>query len=134
MERKRTPASLVPWAVVLPVDGPRSPGVPRRPGDTRKNHRPGHRRHEGSDPRATVTVTDPARNTTVTSTTNEQGLFQVNYLLPGTYTVTVELTGFKKYVQDNVVLQMTETRDLPVVLEVGALEESVSVIAEVADW
>jgi hypothetical protein len=77
---------------------------------------------KASVPGASVTVTDPARNTTVTVTTNEQGLFQANFLLPGTYKVTVELAGFKTYVQENIVLQMTETRDLPIVLEVGALQ------------
>ena len=85
---------------------------------------------KGAIPGATVTVTDPARNTTVVSTTSDTGLFQVNYVLPGTYTVTVELAGFKKWVQQNVVLQIAQTIDLPVVLEVGAMEESVSVVAE----
>ena len=33
-------------------------------------------------PGATVTVRDVARNTVATATSNEQGLFQVNYLLP----------------------------------------------------
>ncbi len=81
-------------------------------------------------PGATVTVTDAARGTTSTAVTNERGLFQVTYLLPGTYTVTVELQGFKKYVQDNVALQMAETRDLVIALAVGAMEESVNVTAE----
>ncbi len=61
---------------------------------------------------------------------NEQGLFQINYLLPGTYKVEVELQGFKKYVQENVIVQIGETRKLAVVLEVGGVQESVSVVAE----
>jgi hypothetical protein len=81
-------------------------------------------------PGASVSVTDAARGTTLTSTTNGEGLFQVNYLLPGTYQVTVEVTGFKKYVQDKLQLQISETRDLPIVLEVGGLEEMVSVTFE----
>ena len=81
-------------------------------------------------PGATVTVTDMARGTTATAVTNEQGLYLVNYLLPGTYKVEIELQGFKKHVQQNVQLQISETRDLNVVLEVGAMEESVSVVAE----
>ena len=81
---------------------------------------------------ASVTVTDVARGTTVSSTTNTEGLFQVNYLLPGTYQVTVEITGFKKHIQDKVQLQMNETRDLAIVLEVGGMEETVSVTAEAA--
>ncbi len=81
---------------------------------------------------ATVTVTDVARGTTVSSTTSSEGLFQVNYLLPGTYKVSVEVTGFKKHIQDKVLLQISETRDLPIVLEVGGVEEAVSVTAEAA--
>ena len=81
---------------------------------------------------AAVTVTDAARGTTVSVTTSSEGLFQVNYLLPGTYQVTVEASGFKKHVQDKVLLQISETRDLAIVLEVGGLEEAVNVTAEVA--
>jgi hypothetical protein len=81
---------------------------------------------------ATVTVTDVARGTAVSSMTSSEGLFQVNYLLPGTYQVSVELTGFKKHIQDKVLLQISETRDLPIVLEVGGVEEAVSVTAEAA--
>jgi hypothetical protein len=81
-------------------------------------------------PGATVTVTDPARGTPSAVTTNEQGLFVVNYLLPGTYRVEVELQGFRKHVQNNVILPLSETVDLSVVLEVGAVEESVTVVSE----
>jgi len=79
---------------------------------------------------AAVVVTDMARGTTATSSSNSEGLFQVSYLLPGTYQVLVEATGFKRFIQDKVQLQMTETRDIPVVLEVGGLEEAVTVSAD----
>jgi hypothetical protein len=79
---------------------------------------------------AAVVVTDAARGTTATSSTNSEGLFQVSYLLPGTYQVLVEATGFKRFIQEKVELQMTETRDLAVVLEVGGLEEAVTVSAD----
>ena len=79
---------------------------------------------------ASVTVTDVSRGTTASSTTNSEGLFQVTYLLPGTYQVSVEVTGFKKHIQDKLVLQISETRDLSIVLEVGGVEEAVSVTAE----
>ncbi len=81
-------------------------------------------------PGATITVTDATRGSVVTTTTNEQGLFQVNYLLPGTYSVKVELDGFKKQIQEGVLLQITETRNLAFVLEVGAIQEAVSVTAQ----
>jgi hypothetical protein len=79
---------------------------------------------------ATVTVTDAARGTTASAVTNSEGLFLFSYLLPGNYQVTVELTGFKKHIQEKVLLQMNETRDLPVTLEVGVIEDAISVIAD----
>src|SRR4030042_4996150 len=81
-------------------------------------------------PGAAVAITDATRGTTVSATTNSEGLFQVPYLLPGTYQVTVELAGFRKHVQDNVLLQMNETRALAIVLDVGGQEEAVTVTAE----
>ena len=84
-------------------------------------------------PGASVKVTDLARGTTVSLTTNDEGLFQANYLLSGTYQVIVEMAGFKKYVQDKVVLQINENRNLDITLEVGGTQETVTVTAEAAD-
>ena len=81
-------------------------------------------------PGASVKVTDIARGTTVTLSTNDQGVFQAPLLLSGTYQVVVETTGFKKYVQAGVVLQINETRDLNIVLEVGGNQETVTVTAD----
>jgi hypothetical protein len=130
MERKRTPVGFVHWAavvllmaLVLPasLSAQETRGrITGRVVDTSNATVPG----------ATVTVTDLARGTKATATTNEQGLFQVNYLLPGTYRVEVELAGFKKWIQENVQIQMLQTLDLAVVLEVGTVQESVSVTAE----
>ena len=131
MERKRTPASHVTLRGGSRVDGSLPRGVPATP-----RRRAGGSPAASSDttkapiPGASVTVTDATRGTTASATTNSDGLFQVTYLLPGTYQVTVEVTGFKKHVQDNVLLQMNETRDLAIVLEVGGIEEAVSVTAE----
>ena len=47
-------------------------------------------------PGASVTVTDQARGTAASATTNAEGLFQANYLLPGTYEVTVELARLQE--------------------------------------
>jgi len=79
---------------------------------------------------ASVKITNLARGTTVTLTTNDQGIFQAPYLLSGTYQVVVENAGFKKYVQTDVTLQIDETRDLSITLEVGGTQETVTVTAE----
>src|SRR5262245_52973664 len=81
-------------------------------------------------PGASVKITNLARGTTVTLTTNDQGIFQAPYLLSGNYQVVVENAGFKKYVQTDVVLQIDETRDLTITLEVGGTQETVTVTAE----
>ena len=130
MNRKRAPASYVYWAavclliaLVLPTSLYAQETRGRITG--RVTDATG-----GTIPGATVTVTDTARGTTASTTTNEQGLFQINYLLPGTYSITVELQGFKKYVNDQVPLQMTQTLNLPIALEVGGVQESVVVTGE----
>src|SRR5262249_10353117 len=78
-------------------------------------------------PGATVKVTDLARAATSTFTTNEDGLFDAPYLLPGIYQVAVELAGFKKTVQDNIEVALNETRTVNIKLDIGAVTETVSV-------
>src|SRR5262245_43131822 len=81
-------------------------------------------------PGAQVKIIDVARGTTVTVTTNDAGLYQAPYLLPGTYQIVVEVNGFKKYVRGGVVLRIGDTLDIPVQLEVGQTSETVTVTAE----
>jgi hypothetical protein len=81
-------------------------------------------------PGAVVTVTDLARGTSITLTTNSEGFYQATYLLPGTYRITVESSGFKKYMQSNVVLQIGQTIEQDVALEVGGTQEVVNVTTD----
>src|ERR1044072_4726409 len=81
---------------------------------------------------ATVKVENVAMGTSVSVTTNDSGLFAAPYLVPGTYQVTVEFRGFKRYVRANVDLRIGETLDLPIALETGGTEESITVTAESA--
>lgn len=62
----------------------------------------------------------------VTVTTAE-GTYNVPYLAPGSYRMTVESTGFKKYVRDGIQLRTGETPRIDIALEVGAVTESVQV-------
>src|SRR6476659_5550602 len=47
-------------------------------------------------PGAKVTITNVGRNTTVATDTNDSGAYITPLLEPGTYTVTVERSGFKR--------------------------------------
>jgi hypothetical protein len=84
----------------------------------------------GRLPGVTVTVTNAATNVATTTTTNGDGEFTVPYLTPGTYTVTAELSGFKKLVRPNVEVRVADKLSLDFSLEVGKMEETVSVTAQ----
>ncbi|MCC6164504.1 MAG: TonB-dependent receptor [Acidobacteria bacterium] len=79
-------------------------------------------------PGATVTATNTATNVPFTGVSNEAGVYTINALTIGTYTVRVELEGFKA-VQVSVNIAGGQTARLDAKLEVGALTESVEVTA-----
>src|SRR5215831_2347280 len=83
-------------------------------------------------PGATVKVVDVARNTTANLTTNDQGIFEAPYLLPGTYQVMVEVSGFKKSLQDKVQVAINQTTNLDIKLDLGTPSETVTVTTEPA--
>ncbi len=81
-------------------------------------------------PGATVKIINVAMGTSVTVPTNTSGLFQAPFLIPGTYQVEVTNQGFKKYVRDNVILRVNDLLELDIELEVGTVDQSVTVTAE----
>ena len=81
-------------------------------------------------PGATVTITETATNISYNAVTNESGFYVFSNLKDGTYRVTGELTGFKKSIRDGVVVPVNATMRVDLKLEIGALEESVTVVGE----
>ena len=63
-------------------------------------------------PGAKITVIDAATRDQKTATSNEEGIFVVTDVRPGTYAVTVEAAGFKKIQVNNVEVHV----DSPVVV------------------
>src|SRR5258705_169040 len=78
-------------------------------------------------PSATVTVTNAATNAVRTTTTDEGGFYTVTNLPVGTYTVTVERSGFKKANQTDNALTADQRLTVNVALEAGAVSETVDV-------
>jgi hypothetical protein len=76
-------------------------------------------------PGATVTVITPQG--TQTLVTDSQGRFIAPFLQPGTYSVRVELSGFKPVEQKNVEVRLGQRADLSFKLGVGGLTETVEV-------
>ena len=60
-------------------------------------------------PGATVIIENSATNVKLTTRTNGEGRFLQRYLLPATYTLTVEKTGFQKYIQSGILLDVEQT-------------------------
>ena len=81
----------------------------------------------GVVPGATVSVKNNGTGTAFEVVTNDTGIFSVPALDVGVYTVTVTLMGFKTGVVSNVRMQTGTPTSVKVVLEVGALEETVVV-------
>jgi len=84
----------------------------------------------GAIPGAAVTVRNTATAVTREGITDGQGLFVFTNLFAGTYDLKVTLTGFRIYEQKGIVLTATERVAVPpIVLEVGGLQEVVTVEA-----
>jgi hypothetical protein len=81
-------------------------------------------------PGVSVTITEVNTNISLTSTTNESGYFTFPSLKDGTYKVVAELTGFKKTVRDGVIVAVNTTVRVDLKMEVGAIEESITVQGE----
>jgi len=81
-------------------------------------------------PGATVTITETRTSISYNTTTNENGYYIFSNLKDGVYRVVAELTGFKKVVRDGVVVDVNATLRVDLKMEVGAIEESVTVVGE----
>src|SRR5215831_5004154 len=83
-------------------------------------------------PGATVTLINQDQGAQTRQTiTNEAGIYLFSALPASTYTITAELPGFKTYKKTDIKLFVNDKMGLPpIVLEVGAQGESVTVEAE----
>ena len=81
-------------------------------------------------PGVTVTVTNKETNVSNNTVTNETGTYSLLYLQPGAYTVSAELQGFKKMSRENVDVRLGDRLEIDFKLEVGRLEEVVTVAAD----
>src|SRR3984893_4387790 len=80
---------------------------------------------------ATVTVTDPARGVTQTLTSDSDGAYVAINLIAGTYTVRVELRGFKVYERKNVQVEVGKDAREDAVLQTGAQTETITINEDV---
>jgi hypothetical protein len=81
-------------------------------------------------PNASVSAHNVETNFTRDTTTNGSGGYVLASLSPGTYTVTVKVTGFQTYSQTGVLVKGNEATRVDVALQPGQVSESVTVSAQ----
>ncbi len=84
----------------------------------------------GVIPGVTVTLTNEATKISRDVVTNEVGQFNFPALTPGTYTLKTQLTGYKTYESKGLTVDTQQFITLDVTLEVGTIQESVTVTGQ----
>jgi hypothetical protein len=79
--------------------------------------------------RANVTLINEATKVEQKTRTNDEGIYQFSSVISGTYTVKVEMDGFKTAEQTGIVLATSDTRGADFALEVGVTSEVMTVTA-----
>ena len=81
-------------------------------------------------PGVSIIVTHQESGTVRETITSADGGFLVPGLVPGPYRITAELQGFRRLIQSDVVLRIGTTLQVDLLMQVGGLEESVTVTAD----
>jgi len=78
-------------------------------------------------PNATITVSDVSKGTSVTAQSSATGDYRVQHLIPDTYRVDVEMSGFNKSTADNVVVYADTSPKVDLQLSVASATATVTV-------
>ena len=81
-------------------------------------------------PNVTVTAVNTGTGVARTTQTTTAGVFFMNGMPVGNYTLTAEATGFKKYEATGIRLDVNDKLNFAIRLEIGAVTEAVEVTAE----
>src|SRR5688572_28156870 len=84
----------------------------------------------GVIPGAAVTVRNAETGQTQPLVTNARGYFEALLLNPGTYSVDVQVNGYRGHKQTDVAVAVGQTVSLTITLEVGQITEEVTVVAQ----
>jgi hypothetical protein len=85
---------------------------------------------QSSVPGAKILATENETGAKFSTVSTADGSYALPFLPPGPYTVTAEAAGFKKYVNRGIRVTTNEREQLDIQLEVGAIDQSVTVTAE----
>ncbi|MBI3264481.1 MAG: TonB-dependent receptor [Acidobacteria bacterium] len=80
-------------------------------------------------PGATITVTEPATGFTRTVASAQNGAYEIRNLTPGTYSITVEMSGFTTLTRSDLTLRAGAELTLDYKLQLAGVQEAVTVTA-----
>jgi hypothetical protein len=81
-------------------------------------------------PNLDVRATNRATGVVAAGKTSSAGDYSIPFLLPGVYAITAETAGFKRFVREGIEVRTTESVGVDIVMELGAVSETVQVVAE----
>jgi hypothetical protein len=82
-------------------------------------------------PEAAITLINVDQNRSWRTVTNSTGEYVLVQIPPGNYSLAVEAKGFKKYQRPGMILEVAQVVALDVLLEVGAVTETIEVTTQV---
>lgn len=82
---------------------------------------------------ATVTLTNEATGISLTTETSDSGTYTFDLIQPGTYQISVERQGFKKFVSNKNVVNINQPATANIALEVGDVTATVTVQSAVEE-
>ncbi len=81
-------------------------------------------------PEASIQVVNDATSVVLNTKSNAQGVWIVQFLIPGRYHLTVAASGFKTETRTGITLQAADNKQFDVHLQLGATSQTVEVTAE----
>ncbi len=81
-------------------------------------------------PNVAITATNSGTGEKLNTTSNSEGVFSINEVKPGNYTVNAEIQGFKKVLIEGIAVQVGTVSSVTVQLELGTVNEQVNVSAD----
>src|SRR3954468_13730147 len=81
-------------------------------------------------PGASVRITNEGTSSAFLTTTDESGRFQAPSLAAGRYGISIEAAGFKRLERKGLVLNVDQSAEVELNLELGSSAESVEIVGE----
>ena len=83
-------------------------------------------------PNASITAVNVEVGNESKTNTTATGNYTIPSLVVGRYRITIEVTGFKKFTQENILVQVATTNRIDVTMQIGATSDTVTVTSESA--